>query len=220
MIKNFVDKALLGNWTSRKQESELANYYSRRSADDGLFSWEESVIDIYNKIRALVDPHPGAFFINKKEEKVVLNQFLSIFDVLCIKYDYLREKINYKHSIKIFFDIKNDELAMEEKVLIKFLSQKGDLIVSGELKKIDWEDKSIKVRIIINNNLSDDHEANYMSLLVNMLHEELNLNSFILEKGHDEYIADNLSQFDSNLIYIKENKTIEFIKKTKEIKDL
>ena len=53
-----------------------------------------------------------------------------------------------------------------------------------------------------------------------MLYKELNLNSFILERGLDEYIVDNLSQFDSNLIYTKENKTIEFINKTKEINDL
>ena len=220
MIKNFVDKALQGNWKSRKQEPKSARYFPRRSADDGLFSWQENTVNIYNKIRALVDPHPGAFFINKKKEKVVLNQFLSIFNVLCMKYDFLNEKLNNKNSIKIIFDRTVDQQATDEMLQVKFLSKKGNLIVSAELKRFDWEDKSIIVSIIINNKLSEDHLVNYISLLVNMLYEELNLNSFILERGLDEYIADNLSQFDSNLIYTKANKTIEFINKTKEINDL
>ena len=37
------------------------SYYPKRTPEDGLIDWNKSVFDIYNFIRALTKPYPGAF---------------------------------------------------------------------------------------------------------------------------------------------------------------
>ena len=43
---------------NRKSEG---SYFRRRNPEDGLIQWNESATSIYNLIRALVPPFPGAF---------------------------------------------------------------------------------------------------------------------------------------------------------------
>jgi hypothetical protein len=46
--------------TARPQDENLARYWGRRHAEDGYFDWSWPVRRIYNLVRALVAPHPGA----------------------------------------------------------------------------------------------------------------------------------------------------------------
>lgn len=45
----------------RPQDEGAARCYRRRKPEDGEIDWQRRVIDIYNLVRALVSPHPGAF---------------------------------------------------------------------------------------------------------------------------------------------------------------
>lgn len=59
--ENIVD------WTngilnSVTQDDTEATYYARRSPSDGIISFDEKAINVYNKIRAQTRPYPGAFF--------------------------------------------------------------------------------------------------------------------------------------------------------------
>jgi len=48
-----------------KQNEKLASYYSKRKPEDGLINWNLSAEKIYNLIRAVTYPFPGAFsFLN------------------------------------------------------------------------------------------------------------------------------------------------------------
>jgi methionyl-tRNA formyltransferase len=51
---------LSGNYKVIPQHGE-PSYYLKRSADDGLIDWEKSVFEIYDFIRAITKPFPGAF---------------------------------------------------------------------------------------------------------------------------------------------------------------
>ena len=65
----------------KKQKSDNARYYKRRTPEDGLFDWGLSDRRIYNLIRALVHPWPGARYFNKKGQLVVIKEFMSLEEV-------------------------------------------------------------------------------------------------------------------------------------------
>jgi len=50
-----------GTATLTPQPTEGATYYPKRSAEDGIIYWSDPTEDIYNLIRAVAKPFPGAF---------------------------------------------------------------------------------------------------------------------------------------------------------------
>lgn len=58
-LKN-IPKILNNEVLTRKQHGEIT-FYSKRTPDDGLIDWNKSVYEIYNLIRAVTKPYPGAF---------------------------------------------------------------------------------------------------------------------------------------------------------------
>jgi methionyl-tRNA formyltransferase len=72
--------------TRHPQDQDEARYYKRRHPEDGLIDWsKDSVLHAYNLVRALVKPHPGAFYFHGSE-KVVLDEYLTLQQVATIKY--------------------------------------------------------------------------------------------------------------------------------------
>jgi methionyl-tRNA formyltransferase len=63
------------------QQEHLARVYRRRTPQDGRIDWMKSDIDIYNLIRALVIPWPGAYTILKDGRKVLFNEFVPFSDI-------------------------------------------------------------------------------------------------------------------------------------------
>ncbi len=53
------------------QDSSLACRYRRRTPDDGLFDWSYSDRQIFNLVRALVKPWPGARFVSNGRLHVI-----------------------------------------------------------------------------------------------------------------------------------------------------
>ena len=66
------------------QDESRAHYYHRRKPEDGEINWDDSVLAIYNLVRALVKPHPGAFCY-RGTEKMVFDDYLSIQQVTSLK---------------------------------------------------------------------------------------------------------------------------------------
>lgn len=50
-----------GTLTKRTQKHALGTYGARRRPPDGIIDWNRSAFDLYNWIRALTHPYPGAF---------------------------------------------------------------------------------------------------------------------------------------------------------------
>jgi len=59
-IKHLPD-LIEGNVKKSPQPEEGATYYPKRSEEDGIVYWEDPTKDIYNLIRAVTKPFPGAF---------------------------------------------------------------------------------------------------------------------------------------------------------------
>ncbi|MFC2016749.1 methionyl-tRNA formyltransferase [Chloroflexota bacterium] len=57
----YLPSLIDGSAKLDSQPKENATYYPKRSEEDGLIYWEDSTKDIYNLIRAVTKPFPGAF---------------------------------------------------------------------------------------------------------------------------------------------------------------
>jgi len=60
------------------QKHTNSKYYKRRKPEDGRIDWARSDREIYNLIRALVYPWPGAFCIQPDGSKVIFNEFVPL----------------------------------------------------------------------------------------------------------------------------------------------
>lgn len=86
LIAANLPNLISGLWQARAQEESKSQYCRRRTPNDGLFDWSHSVIDIYNKIRALLPPLPSAFYLDESGHKVSMDTFLSPAGVAGLKY--------------------------------------------------------------------------------------------------------------------------------------
>lgn len=62
------------------QDEQQASVVTRRRPEDGFFDWHWPSMQIYNLIRALVKPWPGAWYL-EGDRPVVINDFLSLEEV-------------------------------------------------------------------------------------------------------------------------------------------
>ena len=64
ILAEIIPKLVSNNFKRIPQTGE-PSYYEKRTPDDGLIDWSKSVHEIYNFVRALTRPYPGAFtFLN------------------------------------------------------------------------------------------------------------------------------------------------------------
>lgn len=55
-----------------KQDLSRGSYYGGRKPEDGRIFWSESALHIYNLIRAVTDPYPGAYAFDENGEKIMV----------------------------------------------------------------------------------------------------------------------------------------------------
>jgi methionyl-tRNA formyltransferase len=87
LIEKNLTAILSGSWQAKNQQESKATYNRRRHPLDGEFSWSESVVSIYNKIRALLPPLPPAYFINDDGKRYLFDTYRTIWEVTKHKYD-------------------------------------------------------------------------------------------------------------------------------------
>jgi methionyl-tRNA formyltransferase len=72
LVIRLMPQLLDGSAKLEEQPTEGATYYPKRSADDGEICWEDSAADIYNLVRGVTRPFPGAFtYLNNESKKKV-----------------------------------------------------------------------------------------------------------------------------------------------------
>jgi methionyl-tRNA formyltransferase len=81
LLEEAMPAILAGHAEMRPQDRDGAQYWSRRKAADGAFTWDWSTIAIYNHVRALVAPHPGA-----SVDGVAVDSWLSVPEVVWRKF--------------------------------------------------------------------------------------------------------------------------------------
>ena len=61
VLARQIDRLLTGTATETPQDDSQATYFGARTPDDGRIDWSRSSAEIFNLIRAVTDPYPGAF---------------------------------------------------------------------------------------------------------------------------------------------------------------
>jgi methionyl-tRNA formyltransferase len=81
LCEDAIPKLISNTATFRAQPKDGVCYYPKRTAEDGLVYWQDSTEDIYNMVRAVTRPFPGAFsYLNDNK-----NQLIRIWK--CIPFD-------------------------------------------------------------------------------------------------------------------------------------
>jgi methionyl-tRNA formyltransferase len=61
VLERQIDSLLTGTVKETPQDESQANYFGGRKPEDGRIIWTQSSRQIFNLIRAVTDPYPGAF---------------------------------------------------------------------------------------------------------------------------------------------------------------
>jgi methionyl-tRNA formyltransferase len=74
--KELLDEVLplikRGQIPRQKQDLSQGSYYGGRRPEDGRIDWKKSTQDIYNLIRAVTEPYPGAFALLDNDDKIIV----------------------------------------------------------------------------------------------------------------------------------------------------
>lgn len=101
ILEENLDDLVSTTWKSHPQESLNAKYYSRRKPADGLFNWDWPLIKIYNLIRALVAPLPGAFFNIENGDQVKIDYFMSLEEIYQKSKTYRKKSFYFNNQFDI-----------------------------------------------------------------------------------------------------------------------
>lgn len=71
LCSQYVPLLLTGHAKCTEQAKEGICYYPKRTAEDGIIFWHDSTQDIYNLIRAVTKPFPGAFSFLKTNKMII-----------------------------------------------------------------------------------------------------------------------------------------------------
>ena len=74
--KDLLDELLplikSGHIPRQKQDLKAGSYYGGRRPEDGRIDWSKSADDIYNLIRGVTRPYPGAYALTENYEKLIV----------------------------------------------------------------------------------------------------------------------------------------------------
>ncbi|MBN8981882.1 MAG: hypothetical protein J0I29_11500 [Rhizobiales bacterium] len=77
LLKKRMPLVLAGQIDAKPQDESQAHHWHRRRPEDGRFEWHWPLRRIYNLVRALVAPHPGAWY-EADGRTEVLDRWLSL----------------------------------------------------------------------------------------------------------------------------------------------
>lgn len=92
LMTEQVPRILSGTNLRITQDETKARYWKRRTPEDGRIDWNWPVERIYNLIRALVKPWPGAYYLDASGQKNIIDYFLSVDNVKVAREKILREQ--------------------------------------------------------------------------------------------------------------------------------
>ena len=91
MLEDEIPRLLAETNARQPQDESHAEKYPRRYPDDGLVDWQQSPYKIYNLVRALVKPLPGAFCYDDYGQRIVLDEYLTLQEVANMKLSFCRK---------------------------------------------------------------------------------------------------------------------------------
>ncbi len=147
LLEEIVPEVLSGVWRAEPQDEKTAWYGHRRRPEDGRFSWNDGILDIYNLIRALVAPHPGAFFEEPESGKTVIDRFTPLNEVLAMKLEHRAQRgFLCSNRLRLRLPEKNDESYSEQRRNMEWNGMES----RAALRSVRGDDKDALYRWITN----------------------------------------------------------------------
>lgn len=87
LMKEYLPKFEKCNVKTIHNESRSYPHYPKRIREDGLIDFNRSALDVYNFVRALTKPYPGAFFYDKNGNKIIVWKIEIVFDESRLQHD-------------------------------------------------------------------------------------------------------------------------------------
>jgi methionyl-tRNA formyltransferase len=75
LLKKNLNNLLQKNFELKRQLDIDPTYYPKRTTEDGIIFWNKSTKEIYNLIRAVTKPFPGAFTFYEESKIMIWNAF-------------------------------------------------------------------------------------------------------------------------------------------------
>lgn len=72
LLDDVLPDMVQGRISHRRQDLSRGSYYGGRKPEDGRISWDCTAVGIYNLVRAVTDPYPGAYAFADSGEKVLI----------------------------------------------------------------------------------------------------------------------------------------------------
>ena len=73
MMFNSIKKIIKPNFFFLKKNAKKISYFKQRKYEDGLINWKKlKNYEVFNFIRAITKPYPGAFTMNSKRQKIFI----------------------------------------------------------------------------------------------------------------------------------------------------
>ena len=146
LLKTNIPKILLGKWDSVPQNNKDATIGRRRKPEDGEFSWSGKIIDIHNKIRALVPPLPTAFYL-KEGLKTEFTNYLTPQELTLKKYDPVIGGAQLKSEhIKLRPLKKGDSV-----LLFEWMKERDPLIYDASYFPVSESDREVWIEKLMSN---------------------------------------------------------------------
>lgn len=121
MFKN-ISMLASGNVRPYSQNKDKITYWKRRKPSDGKIDWNKTQIELYNWIRALTKPYPGAFTFLQNNKVIIWKA--SLYEILSSHYNKVGTIIDISQS-GILVQCKNGCLN------ITLLQNENDIELSG-----------------------------------------------------------------------------------------
>ncbi|MBT6052770.1 MAG: hypothetical protein HOG49_38715 [Candidatus Scalindua sp.] len=99
LINKLIPQIMYDSAPRMRQNSDNACYYRKRTPEDGLINWYKmSDKEIYNLIRALVPPWPGAFYTDESGKKAVFDKLINLDEIAEIRNGLKLSMTDYKEQ--------------------------------------------------------------------------------------------------------------------------
>ncbi len=132
LIAEQLPLILQGRASRYPQQATTSRHNPRRKPEDGRIDWSRSVRDVYNLIRALVSPIPGAFYV-ADGKTYVLDRYLTIAEVAALKQRLVPARLERGGCrIRVVHAVSNDPITID------VLDPDGHAAGRAKLTEIDY----------------------------------------------------------------------------------
>lgn len=132
LLAENLSKVINQDFAAIPQSPLDVRYYRRRGPEDGKIEWDRRVLDVYNLIRALVEPHPGAYY-EFTNGRTWIRTHTPIQEVAKLKYMILKEPPFSVGGLK-FWPTNSTPIYKSPSVFTL-----GSELGTAQLLNIDWD---------------------------------------------------------------------------------